>query len=659
MHIHNIDKNTHLDKYHERLSIIIILLIQHYIIFGPHYSYGFSFPWDFGLTYHALVHWWMASPSFWAPDWIGVVALGYPSSLATALPQYNPLFIVLKIIGLQYSFAQATYVQAAHALLGAVGALVLGRCAGLDRWSSAVFAVCYQGFGGFYSHSSHPDYFRSFSYVPWYCILFYARLRDTNRILYITLYYIAIPIVIYMQLVSGYVGVTIAASIIVAIMIPNIIRAVNSRLFKQKVTELCATSASIICSGIYWFPLSVQSKEFTRAEYAKSVQRHFLKLEDLQGLVSKIDHVTNTHDITMRGLFVSSIVITAIIFISRKTDYDNTTTKLILSSLLSIESVNNIVQIIAPWVELSRFPVADWSPFWCLGLLLVFAKCLKNNSIHVIIVSTVGLICIYLSIEGYIFIYLAGLIIWRISVISKYKIITRELNNRKAIAIIILVCVDWMRVHSYAEYVYMGGGVQLYENAVGSVSSGKRLQLVDEVDGCRPSRLDIRGSDFEHFSWRGFYSGELMMEDYAGGMNLNRNVKILNNTELRKQIQEKWSIWIKNNKAEGQITCISYTQDTLKFILQMNEDGIVVENEIFYPGWSIIAVNEQNQREVIKSEDHDGLRSYNINRGKYQITETFRDPYKQIAIKIFISGIVIWIASIIMEAVIIYNITKK
>ena len=628
---------------------VFIILSQNIIYFWPQYRYGFSFPWDFGLTPHAIVSWWMSFPGLWAPDWIGVVALGYPSSLATLLPQYNPVFILLKAAGFDYSFELATYVQTWHAFLGACGALVLGRCVGLDRWPAAVLAVCYQGFGGFYSHSSHPDYFRSFSFVPWYSLLFFPRPRFMSGLKYITVYYCAIPIGIYMQLVSGYVGVTIVASIIVPLMSTNLKRALDGRTTAQRLTELAAVGSAFICSGIYWYPLIMQNEEFLRSTDISRIKRHYLNLSDLQGLITKIEYIDDRHDITMRGLFVSSIVVSTIIYTYRKSHHDNTTIKLILFSLLSTEAGNTALQKIVPWAGLSRFPIADWSPFWCLGLLITFARCINHSSHRVIVVSLIGIITISISLSAYIT-YVVSLVMWRLWSRQRDTQSSSEMRSIYAVTLICLLFGDWLRVHGGAGYIYMKEGVQFYDNAVNSARGDARQNMEAEIKGCRPSRVDVRGSDFDHFSWRGLYSGEFMMEDYAGGMNLKRNRHIIDNDTLSQIIKAPWNVQA-GSDTRIVVTCVSYSNATISWELKIDKDDIVVENEIYYPGWSAKSVNQTGKKETWNSIDVGGFRGYQIKKGEYVIMERFRDPYRQDGLNIAKVGIGAWIVAIFCSVI--------
>jgi hypothetical protein len=180
---------------------------------------------------------------------------------------------------------------------------------------------------------------------------------------------------------------------------------------------------------------------------------------------------------------------------------------------------------------------------------------------------------------------------------------------------------------------------------------GDRLQNDSQ---CRPARIDNPGTDFWHFSWRGYYSGEYMMQDYSGAMQFNRQNKILSDQSLKNFAALPWRMLSISEDAQAKITdfqsavpvnvnCVSYGTTRIHHRVNISSGSLVVENELYWLGWDAELINGNNMPVVIQAIDVKGFRGWNLPAGKYDMIEKYTTPYKTLSLAVTFFGLLIWL----------------
>jgi hypothetical protein len=139
------------------LAFVLVLGAQNLAYFSRHYFLGWSVPWDFLATYHAVPQFWIEAARLKVDSaWVPFQAMGYPLYMNLQSGIYYPPFWFFVAMERPYTAEAAVVMQGLHVLFAAMGAGLCARLLGM-RWSLALLAgVFYQGFGGFYSNACCP-----------------------------------------------------------------------------------------------------------------------------------------------------------------------------------------------------------------------------------------------------------------------------------------------------------------------------------------------------------------------------------------------------------------------------------------------------------------------------------------------------------------------
>lgn len=146
-----------------------VLLLIHVLFFFQQYLYDdCHFPFDFTDSYYYLT-------SIWLRMWHGVTfplwnpygSLGYPEHLSMQSGAFYPPLLLLKSLGITYTWSVATMFQALHAFVGGVGAYALLRRFGVARLAATIGGALFLASCGFYTNAQHPDIVRAYGLVPW------------------------------------------------------------------------------------------------------------------------------------------------------------------------------------------------------------------------------------------------------------------------------------------------------------------------------------------------------------------------------------------------------------------------------------------------------------------------------------------------------------
>ena len=163
--------------------ILLPLVIQNLIIYRGHYFGNVGFPWDFSMSYYAMVAFWTAAVGQGVfPQWIPFQQMGYPFALQLQSGMnYLPLWI-FPATTIPYTLRAATVFQCVHVLAGSIGMFMLARQVQTSRKLALVAAFAFQFFGGFYSNAEHVDIVRAYATSPWLLYAFSLEVTSTGRL---------------------------------------------------------------------------------------------------------------------------------------------------------------------------------------------------------------------------------------------------------------------------------------------------------------------------------------------------------------------------------------------------------------------------------------------------------------------------------------------
>ena len=107
---------------------VAALALQNLFVYWGHYFQGVGFPWDFSMSYYAMVGFWTAAVQQGVfPQWIPFQQMGYPLALQFQSGiNYLPLWM-FPALNLPYTLHAAIVVQCIHVFAGSLGMFVLVR----------------------------------------------------------------------------------------------------------------------------------------------------------------------------------------------------------------------------------------------------------------------------------------------------------------------------------------------------------------------------------------------------------------------------------------------------------------------------------------------------------------------------------------------------
>jgi hypothetical protein len=659
-----------MQKFKSVLFVLVILTLQNIIFFFKHYFQGYAIPWDFCQTYHAIPYHWIELVKLHIDtSWIPFAGMGYPLFMNLQSGFFYPFFWWFVIFNQSYTFHAAVIMEGIHVLFGGIGAAICARLLGLGWRHALLTGVLYQGFGGFYSNAEHPDIVRSYALIPWISSPVFASWNQLKQSRLLKTSISALPFFIYCAWAGGYPGVTIASFFILGIIVLTRLYFDDNK--KVGITILLACAAGTLLAAIFLAPVAMQVSEISRASSIQNINFDYLLPSDIFSLIYSVDNYYFGHDISMRSLSVGlpaiALLLIGLINLNWRIWNKWVFFSGILALLMSTGLLHGIVIKLLSPIGFSRFTLADYKGFIALAIILLAVSTLpsientkrKDNYIWAVVLLLflwIGNQLLSINKLGW-FSEGTQLFFVLISTIIVFGPLRRKKPRWVLPLIIIITLFDWGRIHWETPVFAMKEGQAYCEAASNRVANKKLLDnRLANTNECRQSRVNNPGGDFAHYSWRGYYSGEYMMQDYSGPMKFNRQQKILANTGLTDFAALPWHMVIIPNEVKyntidfqsaivANVKCISYGTTEIHHVVDVPIPSLAIENEIYWLGWQAKLINlNNNEHEFIKPIDVNGFRGWYLPAGKYEMVETYETPYKKSSLSLAILGGLIWLS---------------
>lgn len=635
--------------------LLAVLLIQNLVYFYPHWFNGYSFPGDFEKTYHAIPYYLIEAYHAGAGlDWIPFAGMGYPTVLNLQSGIFYPPFWVIALLGLSYTIKTAVLLQCLTVLFGALGFSILGRAIGLS-WTAALFAgFCYQGFGGFYLNAMHPDIVRGFALAPWLCLSSFARWGNPlNRSL--KLYLCALPLFVYLLWTGSYPGVTIATLFILTL--HTLSRGVFSVNKIIPLLIILGISIGTLLAFPAILPALLMKSDIGRSTL-EDVHHDYATWNDIFALIYNTRNSFFKHDPTMNSLYVG-VPVLALIAVGIKPIIKHSVGPwLLVLAVFAIIFASglfaNVISVIAPQLQYSRFIYSDYKVFIAIPILLGAAisfdqkRCWITSNLFILFyLISIGNILVLKNDVNTLrdIVYLTTILFVVIFLIINEKIFS---NKAFASVLLLLVVLDWCRTHwndtHHSGYAFKDG-IHIFESGMRFEQPG--ISFTDQKENLRsklygplkqrPQRIDITE---KNYCWKGYYSGDYLMRDWSGPMQFSRQKSILSSQELMDFAKQEWMAlfipfgqnfigdWRKNVRC--QVFPIKYGTDFVEYEITIPENGIFITNELFFLGWTAEFKNVNNSQ-IDKSTPFSvqGFRAFKVSKGSYLVRESYKTPFSE------------------------------
>ncbi|MEO8129240.1 MAG: hypothetical protein ABJF23_11130 [Bryobacteraceae bacterium] len=658
------------------ISIIVLILLNLYV-FRDHWRGLTTFPWDFGQAYYAFTGYWITSIQMgeW-PHWIPYQALGFPSALNPQLDLFYFPFWFFIIFQIPYTLHAATVLQVLHVLFGSIGFLLFAlRCFG-SKGVALCGAAAFAFFGGFYTNSEHVDVIRAFSWVPWifWALLLdesvadrtFARWRIHTRFRTPNLF---LPLIVCFFLTGAYPGSFIAGLLIAAAFIATQAAALWWR-FRDRVSwydgaaQAGQIALALGMALVFLLPSAYMSRELVRTQEMDQLGRRYLFIPGLYHLFIPSNFLSVGSDFTMEGMQIPVLLLLLVPLVRiRRTLLIPVLATAALSAVMCLHElipIRSVITTLLPPLRLSRFPAGDFRLYIYIGVMICalsgLQQLIENRNAFWRNILKIGGAVLVLAL---LYIYRIGnsedgidgprisAWMWRdgaycAAFVLGYVLLWRMNWLRSAGAyftatacvLLMVPVVDQMKVAwndpNAERSMYDTNGLQL-------MGGNERLRVervFERQEVQRPPRLT-----HQPMEWLGYLDGSYLNTDKVGLLSASQQA-VLADPALRDIVMSAGTIMQVPcvaricDSAEPSVhlsagipagSTLNYSRNSILYQVNVPQRSLVVENELYAPGWSGICEIHQKRLDVHRVDG--GLRGWVLDAGAHRLRVTYRTPW--------------------------------
>ncbi|XZG70790.1 hypothetical protein ACTSKR_02695 [Chitinibacteraceae bacterium HSL-7] len=653
----------------ESFMALAVLLAFTLVVFGPHLFAGAVFPWDFTLSYHAVVYYWMEAvkSGVW-PAWVSNQAVGYPIALNLQSGLFYPPYYFFVLVDIPFTLRAAVVFQVVHVFLSGFGAYLLFRALNFPWLVALIGGVAYFLFGGMYSNASHPDIVRAFCLLPWLILSATLLLNPARRRSGIIL----LPLFIVMIWTGGYPGATIAMYFVGGGL--TVLLLVFRKLPIRDFAILWVMVAlGTGMAAIAFLPAFLLKGEIGRATDAVVLAKTFLDPAVYGSIFYKINASGFVGDITMRSMSLVVVPVVFILFVKLE-DLKNNLAVVVMALLVMLFAGGGLfyelLTAFASPLGLSRFPSSDYRG--CVAIIIIYFSLVgmvrylnaddrtkRDRLIAFLLLPILAYLWVDPKIEKlhYLVTCLLGF-----GVIA-YILYQFDFKARATALALCILCViqlaDFERVHGGEGYWRSDGYLPVHEQMFGSLQQvNPELALSFAGRPTRPKR------DAEHLNheqgYAGYLTGNYMVSDYAGPMKFARQLYIASRDDLVRFAALPWvavsSVGVLSadrvnanllhagtKSSDQRVKILRYENTRIQYSVTSSQNFWFVENESYFPGWT--AQTSNGERLIPK--DYFGFRVWELPAGSYKMTAHYETPYFDKGLRIAGGALIAWLLTIV------------
>ena len=651
---------------------VAVLALENLVIYWRHYFAGYGFPWDFLGSYYAAAAYWTEAVSRGAlPMWMPYQSMGYPFLLNLQTGLFYPPMWIFPLAKIPFTLPAAVVLQCLHVLAGALGMYALARGLLRSRREALLAGFCFQLFGGFYSNAEHVDIIRSFALTPW---LLWACLpprasggrRLPRRILFA-------PLFVFAMAVGGYPGNLIAALFLLAVFAGLILaqRSFARDAWKWALSLGAAAALGLGMAAIHLGPAWMYRDELMRYHDAERIFRASLGVAHLPGLL--LENRGMPLDVSMSSTFVGIGVVAGLCFLTM------TTLKRLwpfaaLALVSAVMAAGNslplapLLRRLCPPLGYSRFPSSDYRGFFAVLLILLAAAGWRDlrhrrlgtggfllRLLPAALLAAWSIGRVYgpipywpdrglaevAAVAGF-----AALAVWRMG-----RPIVGMLAMLAAISLVAVRVLP--RIEGWAMADLMGICRAFAPTPARMYDAGQVVvpQLFDPRAGRRPARTEGDGP----YRASGYLRGDFLVADVGAAAGLRARDALARDARYAAFMRREWTPILVEppsdaNAGRDEITALtergpdfrvmqeSFGTDSARYRVQLDRPMLLVENEIFFPGWSSDRAGEAVRVNGL-------LRGWRLPAGTYTLETRFRLKGLGYFATVSAAAWILWLAS--------------
>ncbi len=660
-----------------RFAPFLLLAAENLAVFHRHYFMGYGFPWDFVGAYYAATAYWTEAVSHGGLSmWMPFQSMGYPFLINLQTGLWYPPMWVFPLFRIPYTLHAAVVFQCLHVLAGAFGMYALLRATIRSRREALLGAFAFQLFGGFYSNAEHVDIVRSFAMLPW---IFWAAVPPASDEKRLPWRLLVAPVVIFLLTVGGYPGNLLAAMFLLAVFAALLL--VRRRFDRTAVRWAAALGGSVglglLMAAIHLGPAWMFRGELIRYADATWMRRAWLSSAHLPGLV--LEPAGMPGDVSMISTFVGLAVLAGVSLLSwpsLRRFWPWAALGLLSAAMAAGDSlpVHRFLRSLVPPLGYSRFPPSDYRGGVAIVLLILAAagwrdvrrrrgggRTLTWRLIPIALFAGWSIDRVYAggpfwprpALAAAVFLAtLAAILFWREPRANPARAFLALLASIALGGGLVLPRVEGWKVPDFIAVCRVFSPTPARMHDAGIVVDPA---VFATPPASRPARTDGDGT----YLASGYLTGSYLLEDF-GGTVLRARTVVTRSDRLLGYMRREWlpilvepppdsrdeKVFVPGLQARAaaaapdpRVRQTRYGLDRLSYRVSTDRPLLLVENEIYFPGWTARAGNVGLEAVRV----NDSLRGWKLPAGSYELDAVFRLPHLRLMALITAAAWVVWL----------------
>lgn len=613
------------------------------------------------------------------PEWVPFQSMGYPFLLNPQSGVFYPPFWAFAVVKAQYTLHAATAMQALHVGFAAFGMYRLARIY-TRRWQVALLAaIAYHFFGAFFSNAQHPDIIRAYAWLPW---LFWVATPDREQSRLVLRNMVA-PLVVLCAITGSYPGNFVSHFFLLGIYGLVLLSQTSERLERFRLTSIFALVAlGIVLSIPMWLPswemrshfLTRSGGDWPRNDWDARNWPSLLFPWGLDGYVG---------DLTMRSAYVGATVMMLVLLSRRSNTHAFRSLSwwvVLITAFALLPGASSPVyesfgSVLSP-LKLSRNASSDYRGLVGLSLIVlgvtafdswidlspeIRRRVLKQRIVWAIFAGLLfftGQWPVVIPFRHWFF----ALAIFTATIAVLLGSSRRYLSDGTTVSIVTVlmtlngVVVAWAGKNTW----HVPHAIELYRTTTG-VDSERPLLLNERISAPptrRPPRVPVAENTLPN--WWGSLNGTYQMSDIGGFVLQSRNmieadptliawmkegsstVSLPPKSDAAASCEELKARLVARNEVSPDVQVARYGINSIEYEVHLRSPAIVVENEVFFPGWKA-RIQGQRDSEYRSTPVCKALRGWSLPAGDYRFVTSYRTPYLRLSTMIAFAALLLYL----------------
>jgi len=655
------------------------------------------------------------------PQWVPFQQMGYPTALHPHFGLlYYPFFWVFPALSIPYTLHNAVVFQTLHIFAGSVGMFFFLNLMFKSYKYALLGAIAFQFFGGFFTNSPYPDMIRAYAIAPWMFYVFTLNVEKptiSRRALFIPIVVFVMTTGSY----SGHfiASIFMMGTFIVFQSFNGLRCGIGKRKsFLIGIVLFSLTALGLVFSVIYLGPFLQHVDELKRLDedFLEMLPHNNLRIIDFHHTFLRIVIPDQLGFAPPLYVGLPILVFASFVPITLLRKYWMFLVMMMIGILMVLENsfFYQTMESVFPPLGFSRRTIAEYVVFIVIPIFIFAIIGLKSILEQKIRLKTFAVRTAFIAswFSSGIFLLFSNnsllenfdhdFIIKRLMMTSFLLIIMMSvilLFLRKS-KIINLSSVKKYSSLSLLPLIFFGvlilsdGFITIYDNPRWKQEPiddyYKKFDFQLEKNGnlvvygisenmpdTRPKR-EYRLSTLD-FAFKGYLDGSFIIADLSKYL-LQRNDDAFENLAYRDFMRHVWTPLFIELPTKNHETKISLPENTFEksrikeltqtsviqthyginditYKVSLDEPKLMVENEIYFPGWTATLYFPDHEEKLQAIEVNDIFRGWNLPAGDYEMKASFEFPNYHTYQIISFSAIIIW-AIILIAFIIKFKTTK-